>query len=1557
MSSECKYIIKSTGKSYSYDNLVEHLNIDTSDLHDILYSLSNNRQDIVKNKLEEIKERNKRKAGSGNFEREFSKDSSFMTGGVELNVAKDDFTLQSFIDSPIYTDKYGNALVKAYDIEEFARKKQEDAAERLRKEGVENFQKEAEKEVKVLLENYETIKRDARDFHKIILRMRKDMTSNEMNKLVKDSAFEHLADLLQGDVDGKSIYNSIVSKVYYNNGKHSREIGDDSKSEIIRNIKIQADLLHGRGKIFAHLDFVAIKPDGSLEVFMIKSSHEPHSKWDRAKKEKYTHEMALIARILQHNGINVKNIRFNIIPVVFTYDNTHTKITDINVNEVECYSHKNDAFVMYDSFEHASKFIESKVEELQVESAVIDKVNKHLNAFMPAGNVRAQGLQETIEDYINRNWHRWIQGKQPDKGYNLYIDDEVYYVESSKEGSANEDAVELIKNLQLTNRQNLSAPNIVRTLMENRRTFGAPGLKHAELNELFSPYFEHTEEIIDGKTHYRYSWDIVQSDDLAACNIIMFKHKNGQIDLVSLSELNLHKKYHYQGQQNILCHYMSDMEANDSQGNRLMTATYGNIDTMRTLFLLNELLPTLIPNLGDNIKLGNISIVGGLGLQNLMTQTNPISLVMPNFTKAQSIISKINPNIGLENNFKNVESIDLIEALITEYWKILHESSNYTEQQLYQLKGLIEGNDQDKMYLNQGVLKQSLAIAENTSIKMERLQELINQLSKIIKDKSEKVSPDNLIKISKSHHNKDVKNSAKLLISALITLDRLKGNIRIVDSELSELDRVIVRPQDRSNSQVRLISKLLQDAIHSTAYRLDQEIAPFIQDCLKYYESANYSKTRNFLLGDQVQVFNSLFQDTPYDLVFKNPYNPNNDLTEDQRTFLKSALFHINKIRMGEKTLRSDEEMLEFIGKNPNYLQVPLEKASSTTRTVKTWANPKDYASDLSRRIHNYCKDPLKYFRESYEGLLTEDEQNTVRRDIEDLQAYNKFRISEGKGSEKVREILIKDYGKDYFETNIQNLVIDYIHKSIQEEEMNKMLIQTKGILLYLKLKNVSELSQEEKKRQTDVITDYLKSSVYNVSTMRPELQEIEAKIKPFRQMVTKAYIMLSPIAAVRDVIGGFRSNLIRSLTKYRTDIDAKDVLWAYQYVLRNGSLSTLTIDLLDKFNTKYLISNINIEQQQEGYKSDTQGISSSNWKYATLRKPDFLNRMVLFMAKLKHDGSYKAYSVENGVLVYNWKMDERFSLLANKDTSNPEEYNKQKSLYLSQIIAYNKEHTDNPLPVSLTTDLPDGYTLNQIEEIKNLGNTIYGAYSTSEKAGYEQMFIGHQFMVFSTWMNGIWDVYFGKRRESSYETQRVQAEDEFGNKLWIDEFGNIVTTPTDIPYLVDIPLIVQGVFNTLKDIGAIMLFNKGNKWEAFKEQILNNKVQRRNLLRGLSDLLMWLLFKCIMEQILDPAYAEHKKTSDGQDIIKNAMTEILYKGYGSSFEEFRGPFPIFDYVINNTKPAAFQWQQKFINDTGKMLFGDKTLGEYIIGMQALPRSMQDTYRMYQRDKNKPTEE
>ena len=94
---------------------------------------------------------------------------------------------------------------------------------------------------------------------------------------------------------------------------------------------------------------------------------------------------------------------------------------------------------------------------------------------------------------------------------------------------------------------------------------------------------------------------------------------------------------------------------------------------------------------------------------------------------------------------------------------------------------------------------------------------------------------------------------------------------------------------------------------------------------------------------------------------------------------------------------------------------------------------------------------------------------------------------------------------------------------------------------------------------------------------------------------------------------------------------------------------------------------------------------------YWSIRKPDFLNRMVLFVSQCIHDGVWEALSLnEDGELIYDWKKDKRFSLLASNDKSNLEEYNKQKSLYFSLLRVWNQDHPSNlaekgnlPMPYS----------------------------------------------------------------------------------------------------------------------------------------------------------------------------------------------------------------------------------------------------------------------------------
>lgn len=1533
---DCKYTL--VGKrqyNHSYDELIKILKKSPQLAYDILYSKDYNRQTRVVDKLSELKEAGKRK-----FKKEFSDRVDVLNGCAEVNASG--YTTQSFIDSGLYIDQLGKQIMPVLQVEDYIDR----MASLYEQKGL--SKDEIEKHISILRNSWKRIAEDGRDLHKIILKQGKETSYSQTEDNTKGTSFEHLSDAIHDQV-----YDDIFRQVYLGNGKESKEFGDDSSPVIMKNLNLSAKLIGRDDTITGHIDYIVVKPNGSVEVFNIKSSHESPAFWDQAKKEKYRNEFALLSRILQYNGINTNDIRFNIIPVTLEYDDQFQNIKDIVVNRAECYSHNRGAFVMQESMKLAQRFITSNAETITINDSSIDKVNQQLKAVFPKKDIKADGITSTIEEFIDKNWTYWTQGEQPDTGWNLTIDGVVYNVKSSELKSKNKEVVDIIKQNQdkLLNVDNgkLSARGIVNQIGEFRR-FGFPKFDNDYLDQLFSPYFEHSVVKVNGKDKYNYLWEVVKNDTLDNCNIIMFKNTlTGQINLVTLSGLNLDQIHSFEGRTNILGFHLNDLQGTDNQGRELMKATYGNIETMRTMFLLNE----IIPQLGSDIKLGDLTVVGGLGGR-IQSQQYPIQLIVSNFVKAQEVLNQKDPGLKISNNFATVEHISPVQLLINEFWDILHESPNLGKTDFNSLKELISGSDIDGLqHMLNGTTIDSLASAETTEVQIQRLEELILKLNKILVNQHISLSPDSIIKyatkknvLTNPERDKLVTGCCRLLLNASIALDRLSGIIRIQESDLSEIDRLFSRPQNISNTQVRIISKLLQDAIHNISSKLEPQISDFNLACLEYYEAKGYGKTRNALIGDQARVFQHLYQEKEGELFFKNPYDSTSDLDDDDRKFLKKALFEINRLRFKENNFsyksENDKGIQSFIKNNPQYLWVPLERASSSTR----WSSPSKYFQDFERRVKGYCKNPTMFFKEMYEGILTDQEESQINSDIENMQAYNRFRASENM---KGRQRLLTRYGKNYFETNLQNLVIDYSYKSLQEEEMNRMLTRAKGILLQLKLTGIREDNPEKFVKTIKHIDDYIKTAVFNKSIMEESSKKIIARLQPLRKAISTAYIAASPVAAIRDIFGGFLSNVVRTTTKYRTDVDAKDVLWAYKFVLGQGVHSAMSIDLLDKLNSKYLISNINIEQQQEGYKTNRGGITNiGNWAYATLRKPDFLNRMVLFMSKLKHDGSYKAYSIVDGKLIYNWRMDERFNLLASNDKSNIEAYNKQKALYLSQIIKFNEENPNANLSVSLDTNLPDGYTQNQIDEIKNLGDTIYGSYNRSTKAMYENLAIGSQFGVFSTWMNGIYDVYLGERRESSYETQKIQREDENGNKLWIDDNGNITTENTGVPCLTDIPLVVQGVLRTLQDTFAELYHGRG--WEGLKQNIINNPMQMRNWKRLLSDALIGCLLYWLFEGIIDPAYKEHKKSGDGQNVLTNAVIELLYKGSASSFEEFKGPFPIFDYVMNNTSPASVKWGAKVYSDIGGFLFGDTTFGELVTKSQALPRSLQDTYKMYQRD-------
>ena len=167
--------------------------------------------------------------------------------------------------------------------------------------------------------------------------------------------------------------------------------------------------------------------------------------------------------------------------------------------------------------------------------------------------------------------------------------------------------------------------------------------------------------------------------------------------------------------------------------------------------------------------------------------------------------------------------------------------------------------------------------------------------------------------------------------------------------------------------------------------------------------------------------------------------------------------------------------------------------------------------------------------------------------------------------------------------------------------------------------------------------------------------------ILPIKAKVTDMLLMGNVVSFMRDSIQGVLENMTRSVIKLNTDISPKSVAAAYAYVTTHSTSNARAVNLLRKLCLRYRLSNTDVSRISERAKSARNGIFNwDNWAYGTLRSPDFLNRMTLFVAKCMEDGCWDAWYInDNNDLAYDWRKDKRFNLLANEDTSDPEAYAK----------------------------------------------------------------------------------------------------------------------------------------------------------------------------------------------------------------------------------------------------------------------------------------------------------
>lgn len=1530
MLSGCKY--KMNGRFYSFDQLwtildkvqLEELNSTT----DILYS-KYPRQEAQKKAIEEIKVKAKE---SSNNQLDY-----LLNGDISYSGENKEIAISTFLNQSPEAMLNGRPIVQQFSVEEL---RESEIRNRTKNLGM--SQEEAQREVDNIIKNWGIVAEDSKDLHKLL--------TDPIIAIPEDKKAEFIQRAKNNLDESSKLYDDKILGQLYDGLKdfYIKTKGKFEDSEVIRNFNLTAQLRNVDTKLFGHIDYAFIDQFGNLQIYNFKITSTSPNKWSRDKKESYRYELAFLKQMLANNGINIDNINMNIVPLQVNYSPDYRTINGLNINESKNYDYSDSTTYTGTKYDNDAKFfIESNTSVGNITSEVIETADNILKAIFPFINIKSNIIGKTVDDLIENaptvgeSEPLIIREEQPGQ-WKVFINGTPHEISDPTSKNNNKEIKALVlKHIDKLNTNGSYINTIKNYILEGYRK-GFIKEEDIKQNSTFisGEFHKYVQKRkLSDDTKYQ-EYELL--DDLIDCNILLFKHKKtGVIDVITLSQQNLNvlPKYPKYGATNILGNYKLDSQID------MMYGDMGAIEAIRTLTLLNQVIDSI-----PNAKLGMLKIISQYGYKKIYD----IQHTSDNYLKEifKVIKTEVRDVPDFKYNFKQTHFTDPVDNLIREYHSIV-QNNNIGYGKIFGetigLEELVSAKDKNQ----RRVALQN--IAEHIQQRLGRRE--ASAIEQISRDPEQ------------SQMTRDLAKLYMLVTDAYLNYS---GENLEYNKPISEVYEFATTAPTVPSENIRIVVNNLQTTLDSIAEDIETEYTKHMRSFLmEFYKESGYSDLENMVIGDQNRLFKNLYQtdsDGNKIMKFKNPYinqGDNRYLTPVERKFLKKALFEFNRIRLIKRkdvqnfTSYEDPKIAEYISNNPNgeqYLWVPLKRASKTSQRQNISA----YMNNFKKKVSRLMKMNGKQTFDEFVNDLSPEERQILDQDINELSIHNP--MIEWERDPVVRQDKINKLGVDYFESNVEDLLLNFLARSVETEKFQKFLVGTKMLMLKLDM-----LGGESVEKELKYIEDYIKVNVFQKSVMENNSQEIIGALTPVRKFVTYANLAGNAVAYLRDIENGFLENFLRTATKFQTDISAANLTKAYGYVMTHGSANPTNINILSKLCVRYRLSNTDLSRITERLKSNRGGIFNwDNWAFSTLRSPDFLNRMTMFVAKAMQDGCFDAWYIENDELKYNWRKDKRFEIYAGgeKNKSHPD-YAKQKGLYMMKIQEWNQEHPDKKLEYS--DDLPSPYSNQDILAIKNVSNNIYGSYDRSLRSMGENKALGWVFAMYTTWMNGIWNNWFMKPgKYNIHQMNTVIETNENGEELWMDENGNQLTqkidehgnkkyinedtgeegTP-DVPIYKKQPVIVQGIMYTFKDMFGIL---KDDGLQATKDYLRGNEVAKKNIRHAVSQALIALLHLMLIQLFLKGAYENHKKHAKEYSVATNIMAELGYKSFRQAGDSFRGPYNILDYV-GDSNPPLYKVPTKLMGDAAQFVLGDKSFRQLVTGNFAIARAYRDTSKIYENSK------
>ena len=446
---------------------------------------------------------------------------------------------------------------------------------------------------------------------KQITKLTEDITKRKLSNLSTDFQ-ESLLNSFDRVLQSVGNNNNLGSQILQSRIITARENKMGTSTSRVRNIAVTHALTKDGIKLRGHIDQIIVDKYGNIAIYQNVVSSQPYESWIKIKKQKFELELAFLKKILQAKGFNANKISLHLIPTQIVY-NDDGSIKDIRMDYPKNIQVQGE-YQLGDIDEAVEAYIDTP--DLSFGN-IDDKVQTALdktNLMFLNANITQNRITKTIDSYIAQQYNPRtgtgdiVKLEDDPQGYNyaVTIDGEIHKI---KEDSLPKNNIELKELLQKEfDKKEKQISTVLDTLVKQiqvarhnpqNTTFEAFKRSNYRLVSLLGKYIEPT--YIGGDPVYE--WNIIDNEALRNAHILLFQNSKGQIDVVSLANYNLYEvNKHRSNGSNIMNSYIMDNQSGNLYN---YDCSFGHMEQIRTLNILNEILPQL----DGNFKLGNIKVL------------------------------------------------------------------------------------------------------------------------------------------------------------------------------------------------------------------------------------------------------------------------------------------------------------------------------------------------------------------------------------------------------------------------------------------------------------------------------------------------------------------------------------------------------------------------------------------------------------------------------------------------------------------------------------------------------------------------------------------------------------------------------------------------------------------------------------------------------------------------------------------------------------------------------------------------------------------------------------